>query len=82
MDDSLFVDDFDSLNHLNGDVEHCLQVKFAVTFLEQVLERLSELVHNHNMVHFAALCLLVTNEMEVWHCSFASQLVDQLRLPE
>lgn len=42
VDDALFVNDLDALNHLHGDVENCPQVKLAAALLEQILERLPE----------------------------------------
>jgi len=34
------------------------------------------------VIHLAILGLFVTNEMEVWNRSFASQFVNELTLPE
>jgi hypothetical protein len=36
VNDSLFVHNFDSLNHLNSDVENCLQIKFSSALLEKI----------------------------------------------
>ena len=65
MDDALFVNDLDSLDHLHGDVQDCLEVELSSALLEQVFERLSEQVHNHNVVHLAVFGLLVTHEVQV-----------------
>ena len=37
---ALFMDDLDALDHLDGDMETCLEVKLAAALLEQILERL------------------------------------------
>lgn len=82
MDDSLLVDDLDSLDHLDGDVEASLEVKFPSALLEVVFETLAEEVHDHDVVHLAVLGLLVADEMQIGNRRLPSQLVDQLRLPE
>jgi hypothetical protein len=38
MDDSLLMDDLDSLDHLDRDVENGADVELSSAFLEQVLE--------------------------------------------
>mgnify|MGYP006919822185 CR=1 FL=1 len=78
MDDSLFVHHFDTLNHLSRNMKYGLQIKFAMTFLEQVFETLSELVHYHDMEQLAALSLFVTNEVQIWDCRLAPELMDEL----
>ena len=40
-----------------------LEVELAATLLEEVLERLTEQIHNHDVEHFAVLRLLVADEM-------------------
>jgi len=82
VDNALFVDNFDPLDHLNGDVQDSLEVEFATALLEQVFERLSEQVHYHNVVHLAIFGLLVTNKMEVWYSGLSSELVDEFGFPE
>jgi hypothetical protein len=82
VDNALFMDNFDPLDHLNGDMQDSLEVEFATALLEQVFERLSEQVHHHNMVHLAIFSLLVTDKMEVWHSGLSPQLVDEFGLPE
>jgi len=77
MDDALFMNNLDSLDHLNGDVEYGLEVELATALLEQILEGLTEEVHHHNVVHLAIFSLLVTNEMEVGNCGLTSQLMNK-----
>jgi len=72
----------DSLNHLSGDMENCLEVKLSAALLEQVLKRLSEHVHHHYVIHLAILGFLITYEMEIWYSGFASQFVNKFGLPE
>jgi len=82
MDDPFLVDDLDSLDHLDGDVEAGLEVKFSSTLLEVVFKTLSKEVHDHDVIHLAVLGLLITDEVEIGNRRLASQLMDQLRLPE
>ena len=82
MDDSFLVHNLDSLDHLDGDVEAGLEVEFSSALLEVVFETLAEEVHDHDVVHLAILGLLVADEVEIGNRRLASQLVDQLRLPE
>ena len=82
MNDSLLVDNLDSLNHLDGDMENGLEIELSSALLEEILERLTQHVHNHDMIHFSILSLFVTNEVQVRNRSFASQLVNELTLPE
>lgn len=49
--------------HLDGNMEHSFEIKLATALCEEVLETLAKKVHNHDVVHFAILGLLVTNEM-------------------
>lgn len=37
MNDSLLVDNLDSLNHLDGDVQHSVEVELSAALLEQIL---------------------------------------------
>ena len=82
MDDSLLVDDLDSLDHLDCDVQASLEVELPPALLELVLETLAEEVHNHNVVHLAVVGLLVADKVQVGHGGLASELVDELALPE
>lgn len=82
MNDSLFVHDLDSLDHLDSHVEDCLEIKFSAALLEKVFKRLTEHVHDHNVVHLSIICLFVTDEMEVGNCGLSSQLMDEFGLPE
>ena len=82
VDDALLVDDLDALNHLRGDVQDGFEVEFAATLLEQVLERLAEQVHYHDVIHLTIFGLLVTDEVKVGNCGLSTQLVDELGLPE
>jgi hypothetical protein len=38
MDDSLLMDNLDSLDHLDTNVQNSFEIKFSSTFLEQVLQ--------------------------------------------
>ena len=78
VDDSLLVNDLDSLDHLDGDVETGLEVEFSSALLKLVFKTLTKEVHDHDVVHLAILCLLVTDEMEIGNRRLTSQLVDQL----
>lgn len=78
MNDALFMDNLDSLDHLDCNVENGLEVELAAALLEQVLEGLTEQIHDHNVVHLAIFGLLVTDKMEVWDCGLTSQLMNEL----
>ena len=82
MDDSLLVDDLDSLDHLDGDVEASLEVKFSSALLEVVFETLAEEVHDHDVIHFSILCLFISDEVQIWYGSFPSQFMNEFWLPE
>ena len=82
MDDSFLMNDLDSLDHLDCNVEASLQVKLSSALLELVFETLTEEVHYHDMEHLTIFSLLITNEMEVWHGCLSSELVDEFGLPE
>lgn len=68
--------------HLMSNVQHCFQVKFAPALLEEIFERFSKEVHDHNVVHLTIISLLITNEVEEGDEGLASHLVDQLGFPE
>lgn len=68
--------------HLSSDVEDSLEVELAPAFLEEVLERLTEQVHYHDMVHFSVFSLLIADEMKEGDKSLSSELVNELALPE
>ena len=42
VNDALLMDNLDALDHLDGDMETCLEVKLAAALLEQILERLTK----------------------------------------
>jgi hypothetical protein len=42
MDNPLFVDLLNSLNHLDGDAENSLEVELAAALLEEIFEGLAE----------------------------------------
>jgi hypothetical protein len=67
---------------LVGDVEHSFQVEFAPALLEEVLQRLAEQIHDHNVVHLAVIGFLVANEVQERNEGLAPHLVDELGLPE
>lgn len=49
MDDSLLVHLLNALDHLRSNQQHCLEVELALARLEQVLNRGSEQIHDHDM---------------------------------
>ena len=63
-------------------MEDCLEVELATTLLEEVFQTLTQQVHHHDVIHLSVLRLLVTDEMEEGDEGLASQLVDELALPE
>ena len=58
--------------HLDGDVEHGLEVELASALLEEVFETLAEQIHDHHVVHLAVLGLLVADEVQEGHERLAS----------
>ena len=82
MNDALLVHFLNAMNHLDSDLQTSLKIKLASALLEQVFQTLAQQIHDHDVEHLALLSLLVSNEMQEWHKSLASQLVDQLALPE
>lgn len=82
MDDSFFVDYFDALDHLDGNVKNSLEIELVMTFLEKVLQRLAQLIHDHNVIHLAIFSLLISDEMKIWYCGLSSKFVDELGLPK
>ena len=71
-----------AMNHLDSDLQTSLKIKLASALLKQVFQTLAQQIHDHDVEHLALLGLLVTHEMQEWHKGLASQLVDQLALPE
>ena len=63
-------------------MEARFEVELAAALLEKVLETLAEQVHDHNVVGLAVVGLLIADEVQEWHVSFATQFVNQLALPE
>ena len=49
MDYALLVHLFDTLDHLDGDEQHGLQVEAALARLEEVLEGGAQQVHHHHV---------------------------------
>ena len=82
MNDPFFVYYFDSFDHLNRDMKDWLEVKFSSALLEQVLQRFSKHVHDHNVIHLSIFGFLISNEMEIWYRCFAPQFMDQFRFPK
>ena len=68
--------------HLDSNVEASLEVKLSAALLEEVFKTLSEQVHDHDVVHFAILSLLIAYKVQEWDKGLASQLMNQLALPE
>ncbi len=63
MNDPFFVDNLDSLEHLNCNVKHSCEVKFSSALLEKVLKRFTELIHDHDVISLAVLSFLISYEM-------------------
>lgn len=82
VNNALFVHFLDALDHLDSDVEHCLEVELASALLEEILKGLAEEVHDHDVIHLSVFGLLVTDEVKERHESLTAQLVDKLALPE
>jgi hypothetical protein len=70
------------LYHLSSDVEDCLEIKLPTAFLKEIFKRLPKQVHDHDVVHFAIVSFLITHKVKEWDESLASELVNQLALPE
>ena len=68
--------------HLQSNVCACLHVELSSALLEKIFETLAEQIHDHNVIHLAVLSFLIAYEMQEWHKSLSSQLVNQLALPE
>jgi len=51
-------------------------------FLEQVFNTFSKKIHDHDMIHLSIFCFLVSDKMKIWHCGFASELMNKFALPE
>ena len=49
MNDALFVDSLDPLDHLWSDQKNRFQVKFPTARLEQILDRWPKHIHDHDM---------------------------------
>jgi len=82
MNDSFFVDLFDTVYELLGDHQDSLEVELALASLEKVLKGWSEQVHDHHMEALVGHRVVRTDVVEAWHARFSSQLVDELALPE
>ena len=63
MNNSLFMDYLNSLEHLNCNMKNSGEIKFSSALLEKVLEGFAELVHDHNVVSLAVLSFLIPDEM-------------------
>lgn len=82
VDNPFFMHFLDALNHLGRNVEHCLQVELAAAFLEQVLERLAEQIHDHHVIHLSVLALFVAYKVQKGDESFPPEFVDQFAFPK
>ena len=82
MNNPFFMHSLDSLDHLSGDMENCLEIELSSALLEQVLKRLSEHVHHHYVIHLAILSFLISYKMKIGYSGFTSQFVDKFGLPE
>lgn len=82
MNEAFFVDLLDAADELDGDHEHSLEVELALAGLEQVLKGRSEEVHHHHMEALVGDRVVRSNVVQIWHVGLASELVDELGLPE
>ena len=78
MDDAFFMNYLDALDHLNRDVKNSFEVELMVALLEKIFQRLSELVHHHDVIHFAILSFFIAHEMKIRHCGLSPEFMDQL----
>ena len=63
-------------------MEYCIEVEFASALLEEILQTLTKEVHHHNVIHLAIFSLLIADEVKEGDEGLATQLVNQLALPE
>ena len=82
MDKSLLMNDLYTLDHLQSNMEACIQIKLFFAFLEEIFKTFSEKIHNHDMMFLTLDCLFLANKMYVWHRGLASQLMKKFRLPK
>lgn len=82
MDYALLVNDLNSLDQLDGNVQASPKVKLPSAILELIFETLSQEIHDHDVIHFAIFRFLVAYEVQVRNCRFSSEFVNQLGLPE
>jgi hypothetical protein len=82
MDNALLMHFLDTLDHLDRDVQDRFKIKFAATFLEEILQGFAKQVHHHYVEHLAVFSFFVTHKMKERHIGFAAQLVNKLALPE
>jgi hypothetical protein len=61
------VEGVNSLEHLVSNLKHSLQTKFPIAFIEEVLERGSEQIHDHDIV--IVLCSKMINTTEAMTAS-------------
>lgn len=65
MNNAFFMNFLDALNHLNRNMQACLQIKLSSTFLEKIFKRFAEQIHDHNVVHFSVFGLLIANKVQI-----------------
>lgn len=63
MDNTFLVNNLDSLNHLDSNMKHSLEIKLSSAFLEQIFHTLTKEIHNHNVVHLTIFSLFITYKM-------------------
>lgn len=72
MNYTLLVHLLNSLIHLHSDMKYSTQVELSSALLEQVFQTLTELVHDHNVIHLAVFGLLITHKVQVGYKSLSS----------
>lgn len=82
VDYSLLVHLLDAHQHLPGDEQDRLQIKGALAGLEEVLKGGPEKIHDHHVKILVRHTVVCPDVVEARNARFATQLVDELALPE
>ena len=82
VDDALFMDFLDPLDHLDRDEQAGLQVERPLACLEEILERGAQHVHDHDVEGLIRDGIVSADVVKRGHAGFAPQFVDQLAFPE
>jgi len=82
VDNTVLVAFLNSLNHLNSNHQDSLEVQTFPARLEEVFERRSEQIHDHDVEADAGDRVVSADVVELGHACFASQLMNKFALPE